>query len=973
MRIERRAKGQVVVLNDDGNILYVFNSNVILFVNPHEPDIIYIKDSSDYSTNAIGVNFNDVTHTKVLDNETAFTGSRDDLMKLLELSIFYQANNHLIGRATKTYDNIASRNADITNISEEELVFIKDASGDTEHTISAGGWGYYMKKSPVGVTDPDKMFILIQSLDHYQSAGHATDGLSKDLEATKIYIGDSSNKAKPKALTGDVTVDENAVTKISDNVVKLSNLNKDNAKNGYLIKYNGSEWGYVDDVGHILDHTTDFYEWRKHIVVGGGGDKSILIQRGKEKYSLLTEYGVADGKTIATNKDITIDEFELKFIDSNKKFTLEYLIYLNSSDFTKAEANGNAIKIKNDDDSNLIQLQAQFKPYAGLAQTISASNITYRVYNDKLIVRFNVKVNRTTNIDAFNDEIQLVRTGTNNYALVPDNFGLSIKQYKGLVNTTSQGLYSDLLLGLIEQQINTGIRVYDTQLAMDNDKGVLTNGELVILKGVGVYQYDKINDSFNTIMLKTINASELTSGTLNNARLDQNILYIDGGNLKELDGGDPSNIIAYNMLKDGSIRTLAIQDKAVTFGKLADNITNKVYFNDTSWRYKDENTAPAEILNLRKGDLLRWNNNIYLIMTDGAKDPAVTNYKYKAPNRYSSISKLLSVFVPLHRHYNTSYSNGRQYAPLEIVKYNDIWWECIAETTNYPPRLGGDNKWRHYSSEFGDRVLLDGGKLKSISGHGLTHNNNIVSYDSGKIYDKDGNEIPLGATAAQLDGKVDKVTGKQLSTNDYTTPEKNKLAGIQAGAQVNPTIDTTLSRTSTNALQNKEITKEIDALMNINHPHEESFLNWRYRVGQYDDSNSQFHLWNRLGVNGLTLLNEYGSNVKLEGDDKIYWQALNSGYESGNKATLEIIIRNHKNRVDNALLLASGAVKLRLRLATQIELRAYTKKNVDSAGSVGGATLNTLAGGYFKSEIIGDYHYTRMAVVYNKSKCRCYE
>ena len=36
-----------------------------------------------------------------------------------------------------------------------------------------------------------------------------------------------------------------------------------------------------------------------------------------------------------------------------------------------------------------------------------------------------------------------------------------------------------------------------------------------------------------------------------------------------------------------------------------------------------------------------------------------------------------------------------------------------------------------------------------------------------------------------LSGKVDKVTGKGLSTNDYTTDEKNKLTGIAAGAQVN--------------------------------------------------------------------------------------------------------------------------------------------------------------------------------------------
>lgn len=36
-----------------------------------------------------------------------------------------------------------------------------------------------------------------------------------------------------------------------------------------------------------------------------------------------------------------------------------------------------------------------------------------------------------------------------------------------------------------------------------------------------------------------------------------------------------------------------------------------------------------------------------------------------------------------------------------------------------------------------------------------------------------------------LDGKVDAVSGKGLSSNDYTGAEKNKLAGIEAGAQAN--------------------------------------------------------------------------------------------------------------------------------------------------------------------------------------------
>lgn len=43
------------------------------------------------------------------------------------------------------------------------------------------------------------------------------------------------------------------------------------------------------------------------------------------------------------------------------------------------------------------------------------------------------------------------------------------------------------------------------------------------------------------------------------------------------------------------------------------------------------------------------------------------------------------------------------------------------------------------------------------------------------------------------DGKVDKEVGKVLSTNDYTTDEKNKLAGIEAGAEVNNISDANAS------------------------------------------------------------------------------------------------------------------------------------------------------------------------------------
>ena len=52
--------------------------------------------------------------------------------------------------------------------------------------------------------------------------------------------------------------------------------------------------------------------------------------------------------------------------------------------------------------------------------------------------------------------------------------------------------------------------------------------------------------------------------------------------------------------------------------------------------------------------------------------------------------------------------------------------------------------------------------------------------------------------------KVDKVSGKGLSTNDYTTIEKNKLAGISEGAN-KIIIDASLNSTSTNPVQNSVI------------------------------------------------------------------------------------------------------------------------------------------------------------------------
>lgn len=55
--------------------------------------------------------------------------------------------------------------------------------------------------------------------------------------------------------------------------------------------------------------------------------------------------------------------------------------------------------------------------------------------------------------------------------------------------------------------------------------------------------------------------------------------------------------------------------------------------------------------------------------------------------------------------------------------------------------------------------------------------------------DKTGTLYVVGKLKELIAGKVDKADGKGLSTNDYTTDEKNKLEGIAAGAQVNVQAD----------------------------------------------------------------------------------------------------------------------------------------------------------------------------------------
>lgn len=58
-----------------------------------------------------------------------------------------------------------------------------------------------------------------------------------------------------------------------------------------------------------------------------------------------------------------------------------------------------------------------------------------------------------------------------------------------------------------------------------------------------------------------------------------------------------------------------------------------------------------------------------------------------------------------------------------------------------------------------------------------------------RVVTKEGLSWLWTKVKSALSGKVDKVNGKGLSTNDFTTAEQTKLAGIAAGAEVNVQAD----------------------------------------------------------------------------------------------------------------------------------------------------------------------------------------
>lgn len=120
----------------------------------------------------------------------------------------------------------------------------------------------------------------------------------------------------------------------------------------------------------------------------------------------------------------------------------------------------------------------------------------------------------------------------------------------------------------------------------------------------------------------------------------------------------------------------------------------------------------------------------------------------------------------------------------------------------------------------------------------------------------------------RLNTKVDKITGKGLSTNDYTTTEKNKLSGIASGAEINIINTIKCNGVALAADSNKAVNIEI--------PTKVSELNNDNKYQTYNDVASSF-----VDVD-YTAATGYFKFTKKDGSIKGFYLPVEKFVKSGN-------------------------------------------------------------------------------------------
>ena len=180
--------------------------------------------------------------------------------------------------------------------------------------------------------------------------------------------------------------------------------------------------------------------------------------------------------------------------------------------------------------------------------------------------------------------------------------------------------------------------------------------------------------------------------------------------------------------------------------------------------------------------LLLFNNTRYsddiegVIFCKKIEDPYNVTIFVSAKGFYDMLLQLVIdkdtrlVTIYQYTNYNTASENGIHLSSSLCISSDTV-------NNDY------NNEIELITNGDGTKYLANDGTYKTVT---VPTKVSELTNDSGYLVNSD---IANLATKDEVSTKVDKVSGKGLSTNDYTTDEKNKLAGIASGAEVNVNAD----------------------------------------------------------------------------------------------------------------------------------------------------------------------------------------
>ena len=264
--------------------------------------------------------------------------------------------------------------------------------------------------------------------------------------------------------------------------------------------------------------------------------------------------------------------------------------------------------------------------------------------------------------------------------------------------------------------------------------------------------------------------------------------------------GGEVDLSAYQKKNDTGLCTLA-QDIVGAINEVKEAVDGKINYDDTEVKAdiaelqtKAHTHANAEVLNgITSENIQSWNN------------------KSEFDGNYNTLTNKPTLPVKLSDLTNDSgYITSNVDDLVNYYKKSDTYSkEEIAEL------VGNINKLTSEIVESLPTENISTSTIYLIKDGDNNNNYKQYMYISGAWAQLSDTSIDLSGYAklTDLDTKVDKIDGKGLSTNDFDNVLKAKLDGISENAN-NTVVDTELSTTSLNPVQNSVVTTKINTLAN---------------------------------------------------------------------------------------------------------------------------------------------------------------